>query len=201
MDTRKYILTPTIEKEPVVGDWVTWGSRRAAFRLAKTSHWRNPTADASVELDRGDTPIIPSAHTLKDDTEYFVVTFETGAATLDAAVQPAKRETFVVPEGMTAVRDDEGRATGKLIATRGTTHGDFSVNSAVAQAIKDTIRHRAGWGGKGGWGSMSPVQRDALDMIAAKIGRIVAGDADFRDHWEDIAGYAQLVIERLPTPK
>ena len=40
-------------------------------------------------------------------------------------------------------------------------------------------------------------QREALDMIAHKIGRIFAVDADFLDHWLDIAGYATLVHRQL----
>jgi hypothetical protein len=38
---------------------------------------------------------------------------------------------------------------------------------------------------------------ETLDMIAHKIGRIIAGNAAEPDHWRDIAGYAQLVANRL----
>lgn len=40
-------------------------------------------------------------------------------------------------------------------------------------------------------------QQEALDMIFLKIGRIINGDPDFHDSWHDIAGYAQLVADRL----
>jgi hypothetical protein len=40
-------------------------------------------------------------------------------------------------------------------------------------------------------------QREALDMIAHKIARIINGDPDYADSWVDIAGYATLVSERL----
>jgi hypothetical protein len=33
-------------------------------------------------------------------------------------------------------------------------------------------------------------------MIAHKIGRIIAGDPDFRDHWDDLAGYATLIAQK-----
>jgi hypothetical protein len=39
--------------------------------------------------------------------------------------------------------------------------------------------------------------QESLDMIAHQIGRIIAGDPGFADHWADIAGYAQLVANRL----
>lgn len=29
-------------------------------------------------------------------------------------------------------------------------------------------------------------------MIAHKMGRILAGDAEFIDHWDDIEGYAHI---------
>jgi hypothetical protein len=40
-------------------------------------------------------------------------------------------------------------------------------------------------------------QQEALDMICHKIGRIINGDPDYADSWHDIAGYAQLVADRL----
>jgi hypothetical protein len=39
--------------------------------------------------------------------------------------------------------------------------------------------------------------QESLDMITHQIGRIIAGDPGFADHWRDIAGYAQLVANRL----
>lgn len=45
--------------------------------------------------------------------------------------------------------------------------------------------------------SMSPDQIIAMDMICHKLARIVVGDADYLDNWVDIAGYAQLVADRL----
>jgi hypothetical protein len=34
-------------------------------------------------------------------------------------------------------------------------------------------------------------------MICQKMARIAVGDADYLDNWIDIAGYAQLVADRL----
>ena len=44
---------------------------------------------------------------------------------------------------------------------------------------------------------MQPDQKEALFMIAHKIGRIINGDPDYADSWIDIAGYAKLVGDRL----
>jgi hypothetical protein len=49
----------------------------------------------------------------------------------------------------------------------------------------------------GGWGSLRADQREALEMIATKIGRILNGNRDHIDSWHDIAGYAKLIEHRL----
>lgn len=74
----------------------------------------------------------------------------------------------------------------QLLKERDRTHGDFEENSAVAQDIKTLIR------GCSNWSLMSPSHKEALDMIAHKIGRIMAGDWTHQDHWDDIVGYAKL---------
>lgn len=68
---------------------------------------------------------------------------------------------------------------------RQTTHGNFGMNAAVSQDIKAILR-------AAGYQNLDPVYREALDMIALKISRIVSGKAGVADHWKDIAGYANL---------
>ena len=41
-------------------------------------------------------------------------------------------------------------------------------------------------------GPLSDTQKESLEMIVHKIGRILAGDPSFQDHWDDIAGYAKI---------
>jgi hypothetical protein len=83
----------------------------------------------------------------------------------------------------------------KLLTTRHYTHGDYADQSLITENL---IMMMA-WNGEGQqsrWQAMTPAQRHALTLIATKIGRILAGDPDFRDHWVDIAGYATLVADR-----
>jgi hypothetical protein len=75
----------------------------------------------------------------------------------------------------------------ELIAERQNTHGDFRQNGRVMQAIKDLLRTGPSWS------AMEPFQREGVDMIAHKLGRIVCGDPNYLDHWDDIAGYATRV--------
>lgn len=81
----------------------------------------------------------------------------------------------------------------QTLAERGSRYGVFMGHAHVTQDIKTTIRlHLVARGKK-----LSDDQQEALDMIAHKIGRIVNGDPNYADSWHDIAGYAQLVADRL----
>jgi hypothetical protein len=74
---------------------------------------------------------------------------------------------------------------------RGNRHGDFKENSHLSQVVKGYMRLTPNWN------DLEPHQQEALDMIAHKIGRILAGDPNFADHWHDIIGYARLVEREL----
>ena len=89
----------------------------------------------------------------------------------------------------------------ELLDQRGKTHGDFAVHAMVTQDLKEVMRsvHKVNIGSDTviqAWSHLIPSQRESLDMIVHKIGRILAGDPDFRDHWDDIAGYAKLSADR-----
>lgn len=78
----------------------------------------------------------------------------------------------------------------ELLLERSKTHGDFIQNSAVAQDLKRIMRRQPNWD------LLNASQAEALDMIAHKIGRILAGDPKFQDHWDDLAGYAKLAADK-----
>ena len=82
-----------------------------------------------------------------------------------------------------------------LVADRKTKHGDFNDHARISQAL--TMAMVLGAGAKK-WGSLSDTQREGLEMIQHKVGRILAGNADLAEHWEDIEGYARITRERLP---
>ena len=79
-----------------------------------------------------------------------------------------------------------------ILDERQKTHGDYYRVAMMAQELKDVMRR-----GKN-WKTLDDTQREALEMIATKIGRILAGNPHEADHWRDIAGYAAL-IERWLT--
>lgn len=91
------------------------------------------------------------------------------------------------------VEQKEPEATGvdAILAERGSRYGKFIDHAAITQKIKRAIF------------DFNPDlkldddQKEALEMIAHKIGRIVNGDPNYADSWVDIAGYAKLVADRL----
>lgn len=87
------------------------------------------------------------------------------------------------------------KTTEALLEEREETHGDFTHVADYAQNLKRVMR-----GGGRFDDELSDVMRESLDVIASKIGRILSGNAYEPDHWRDIAGYATLVLQRLPKP-
>ena len=81
------------------------------------------------------------------------------------------------------------------LAQRGQRYGSFATQAAHTQAIKRLFKKLMG----PKWTALKDDQREALDMIANKLGRITNGDPHYADSWHDIAGYAQLVSERLSS--
>jgi uncharacterized protein DUF6378 len=84
-----------------------------------------------------------------------------------------------------------------ILAERRKQHGDFSEHAAYTQSIKAVINEVVHRRGARKHTEFTCMQREALDMIAHKIGRILAGDPNHIDHWDDIAGYATLVANEL----
>ena len=82
----------------------------------------------------------------------------------------------------------------KILTERGMRYGKFV---DVAKATKDI--QNAVWlqVSDQKMTSITADQSVAINMICHKIARIVVGNPDYDDNWIDIAGYAQLVADRL----
>lgn len=80
-----------------------------------------------------------------------------------------------------------------MLSEREKTHGNFRDHARCTQRLKAVLRDELEIVGKG----FTMEQQEALDMIFHKIGRMVAGNADFIDHWDDMAGYSTLVAKIL----
>jgi hypothetical protein len=75
------------------------------------------------------------------------------------------------------------------IPNRDEQHGGMEAVGSLSQSLKIPIHHGTNWP------LLTPGEREALDMIAHKIARILSG-ADPHDpqHWEDVAGYAHAAM-------
>lgn len=74
---------------------------------------------------------------------------------------------------------------------RGQRYGEFAGHAGVTQTLKRAM------GQHPGWRKLADDQREALEMTAHKIGRILNGDPNYIDSWHDIGGYVRLVEQRL----
>lgn len=78
-----------------------------------------------------------------------------------------------------------------LLEERGKRYGEFSGHAMISQLIKAIMRDTPTWD------NLDAAQKESLEMIAHKIARILNGDPDYLDNWDDTAGYATLVANEL----
>jgi hypothetical protein len=90
----------------------------------------------------------------------------------------------------------EGAVRDPLLQEREKTHGSFERNAYISQQLKDVF-FPAGRR----YDMLLDVHLEALDMIALKLSRILSGQAGYKDHWDDIAGYAKLASEACHLTK
>lgn len=77
------------------------------------------------------------------------------------------------------------------LAERGKRYGDFPTHARITQDIKKAMQQAPNWD------VLVDDQKEALEMVAHKIGRILNGDPNYLDSWHDIIGYVRLVEARL----
>jgi hypothetical protein len=78
-----------------------------------------------------------------------------------------------------------------ILDQRGSVYGDFENIAHVAQELKLAARD----GGK--WDALPHDVKESVEMICTKISRIVNGEPEYLDNWDDICGYAKLVADRI----
>lgn len=81
-----------------------------------------------------------------------------------------------------------------IVATlkeRRQTHGRYDEVSGTIQSLKQVCKEAQNWD------TLIAPQKEAVEMICHKLGRILNGDPDWVDSWHDISGYATLVEKLL----
>lgn len=103
----------------------------------------------------------------------------------------AQREP-VTPADVEVVKYDPTKVDiESLVNERGNRYGKFADGAKIMRALKDVMHNTDGWS------RLTASQREALDMIQHKIGRILNGDPAYDDNWKDIAGYSKLIADEL----
>ena len=102
----------------------------------------------------------------------------------------------IVEEAYAATKD---KTTDDVLKERGTRYGEFRDHAKISQEMKEAFFYHSNTAGADGAGNMGylPYQREALEMIFHKLARIANGDPMYIDSWQDIAGYAELVVKEL----
>lgn len=77
------------------------------------------------------------------------------------------------------------------LADRGSRYGHFEGHAYVTQNIKRAMKNSSKWE------KLPDDMKEALEMVAHKIGRILNGDPEYKDSWVDIEGYVHLVSQTL----
>ena len=80
-----------------------------------------------------------------------------------------------------------------ILSERQKTHGDFNAHARITQQLKDVMVDSPNWQ------KLSCVQKEALEMVSHKFGRILAGNPNELDHWDDSQGYLRLVSIELSS--
>jgi hypothetical protein len=81
----------------------------------------------------------------------------------------------------------------QVLDSRAKDYGKFIEGAEIMQMLKRLVHNYIEDRGT----PLAFDQREAIDMIIHKLGRIINGNPDKVDHWVDVAGYSTLVADRL----
>ena len=81
--------------------------------------------------------------------------------------------------------------TKEILDARGKEYGEFAEHARITQNIKAAYKDSPNWN------KLPPAMKEALEMNAHKVGRILNGNMANKDSWQDIEGYTKLVSDTL----
>ena len=82
-----------------------------------------------------------------------------------------------------------------VLTERGSRYGNFEDHARITQALKAAMIDSPNWN------ILRDDTREALEMVAHKVGRMLNGDPEYTDNVIDIIGYMQLVLDRMQGKK
>ena len=175
MNQKQILKYDPFSGQPLVDQWMYAAAMRDLYPRAPWIYdpWTGvQRASGDISSDRQGLAIMPPGESA-------------GGATTDAELV---REITANVLG-----DSAGDAIDTILEERGKRYGKFSDHAQITQQLKSRIAMHVKQQGI----LLEFDHQEALDMICHKIGRIVNGDPNYADSWDDIAGYAKLVGDRL----
>lgn len=165
-----------------VGRWDVFSGKYIA-------HWQVYLAQQNVRKTSEPKEVSPVGMT----KEQFRATAEKTISEMsDAALKACAEYLGAPPQAFSALPDTAPYGSiDRTLAERGARYGEFKDHALICQNIKAAFMVPAGWV------KLAPDQKQALEVIADKIARMLNGDPDYLDNWHDIIGYAKLVENRL----
>lgn len=100
-----------------------------------------------------------------------------------------KWRTIIIPRKDTNMNNSTNIES--VLKERENKYGDFTGHAKITQDLKFIMRQSPNWP------LLTEDKKEALEMVAHKIGRILNGDPEYKDSWVDIEGYIHLVSVTL----
>lgn len=111
---------------------------------------------------------------------------------IDLNHAPTQDELEDVLETVSILNQDTINA---ILEERGSRYGAFITHAIITQRLKAVMADTPNWF------VLEDDMKEALEMVAHKIGRILNGDPTYVDNVIDIIGYMQLVLDRMNGEK
>jgi len=183
MKVMDYIRShPNMPAQKIADKWNMHKSR--IYQLKRRIKDEEFTAEANKAL-RGLQWSVSATDPTPGPTPEHEADARASSAILDAKRTPeeaAARVEKYFPAKVDAILDE-----------RAENYGKFIDGAEVMQMLKRLVHGYIEQRGT----QLAFDQREAIDMIVHKLGRIINGNPDHVDSWRDIAGYATLVADRL----
>lgn len=74
---------------------------------------------------------------------------------------------------------------------RGARYGEFAGQARISQNIKNAMKDSPNWN------DLEPYMKEALEMTAHKMARVLNGDMYYDDSWIDKSSYLDLVVKEI----
>lgn len=115
------------------------------------------------------------------------------SSAIDAYQWAVQRKDVKLVKQTPTTKGDDGMMNGidVILKERGDNYGSFDGHAKISQDIKRAMKLSVNWY------NLSDAQKEALEMVAHKLGRILNGNPKYKDSWTDIIGYTKLIEDTL----